>query len=315
MDLDNLPFPAYGKLKGFPTSYKLPLFNYPKAPNATVVSSRGCPYQCSYCDRSVFQQSFRFHSAQYMFDLVKHLNKDFGVRHINYYDDLFTFNRKRIEDFCKLMIENKPGVTFNCAARAEHIDLDLLKLMKKAGCWMMSLGIETGDPDLLKQHRSSSNLDMIREKVTLIRETGIRAKGLFMMGLPGETEESIDKSIQYALSLPLNDMNLAKFTPFPGSPLYKDIRGHGTFHEKWELMNCNNFIFIPTGFTEERLEQRYHEFYRNHFKRAHILFDYVTMLWRSPESWMRFLWNLKDFLKIKNAFESRQNKESSGSRI
>ncbi|MCC6544373.1 MAG: radical SAM protein [Nitrospirae bacterium] len=306
MEMDNLPFPAYGKLKGFPGAYKLPIFNYPKAPNTTIVSSRGCPYKCSYCDRTVFQQSFRYNSADYMFSLVKYLNKDYGVRHINFYDDLFTFHRKRVEEFCNLMTRGGLGVTFNCAARAEHVDLDLLQLMKKAGCWMISLGIETGDPELLKQHRSNSNLDMIREKVALIRKAGIRTKGLFMMGLPGETEESINKSIHYALSLPLNDMNLAKFTPFPGSPLYKDIRSYGSFEENWEMMNCANFVFIPTGFTEDRLEERYREFYRRHFERTHILLDYVTMLWRSPESWMRFMWNLKDFLKIKNSYKGEK---------
>ncbi|MDH3974934.1 MAG: B12-binding domain-containing radical SAM protein [Deltaproteobacteria bacterium] len=308
LKLDELPFPAYGKLEGFPEAYKLPIFNYPKSPNATIVSSRGCPYQCSYCDRTVFQQSFRYNSARYMFDLVKHLNKEYGVRHINYYDDLFTLKRSRVVEFCELMINNKLGVTFNCAARSEHIDLDLLKLMKKAGCWMISLGIETGDPDLLALHRSNSDLQMIREKVALIRKAGIRTKGLFMVGLPGETEESIDKSINYALSLPLNDMNVAKFTPFPGSPAYDTIHDYGSFEENWEMMNCTNFIFIPRGFTKERLEERYHEFYRRHFERTHILFDYVTMLWRSPNSWLRFLSNLGDFLSVKNAFKSAGEK-------
>ena len=149
---------------------------------------------------------------------------------------------------------------------------------------------------------------MIREKVTMIRDAGIRAKGLFMMGLPGETEASIDKSLAYALSLPLNDVNLAKFTPFPGSPVYKDIREHGTFDENWELMNCTNFVFIAKGFTLERLEERYHEFYRKHYERSHILFDYVTMLWKSPNSWIRFLANLKDFLAIKNSFMANKEK-------
>lgn len=297
LKLDDLPFPAYGKLEGFPKAYKLPLFNYPKSPNTTVVSSRGCPYQCSYCDRTVFQQSFRYNSAEYMFNQVKHLNKEYGVKHINYYDDLFTLKRSRVVDFCNMMIDSGLGMTFNCAARSEHVDLDLLKLLKKAGCWMISLGIETGDPDLLKLHRSNSDLDMIREKVALIKKAGIRVKGLFILGLPGETEESIDKSIDYALSLSLNDMNVAKFTPFPGSPIYKDIRKHGTFDEKWELMNCTNFIFIPKGFTRERLEERHREFYRRHFERFHILFDYVKMMWSSPESWVRLLWNATDIRK------------------
>ncbi len=305
LTLDDLPFPAYGKLEGFPQAYKLPIFNYPKSPNATVVSSRGCPYQCSYCDRTVFQQSFRYNSAEYMYNLVKDLHENYGVRHINYYDDLFTLKRSRVVEFCELMIKGNLGLTFNCAARSEHVDLELLQLMKKAGCWMISLGIETGDPDLLKLHRSNSDLDMIREKVSLIRKAGIRVKGLFMVGLPGETEESIDKSIKYALDLPLNDINVAKFTPFPGSPIYDTINEYGSFDENWEMMNCTNFIFIPKGFTKERLEERYHEFYRKHFERFHILFDYVTMLWRSPNSWLRFLLNLKDFLSVKNSFKGK----------
>ena len=302
LDLDTLPFPDYGKLEGYPQAYKLPIFNYPKGPGATAISSRGCPYQCSYCDRSVFQRSFRFNSAEYMVDLARHLNRTFGIRHINYYDDLFTFNRKRVEEFCRQMMDARLGMTFNCAARAEHIDPDLLALMKKAGCWMISLGIETGDPELLKQHRSQSDLDMMRERVDWIRRAGIRAKGLFMLGLPGETEESIDKSIEYVLSLPLNEFNLAKFTPFPGSPLYRNIREHGAFDERWELMNCLNFVFVPRGFTEQRLEKRFHEFYRRYFQRWRVLLGYVAMAWESPESWARFLRNLTDFLALRKAY-------------
>ena len=241
-----------------------------------------------------------------MFEQIKFLNVEYGVRHINYYDDLFTLKRSRVVEFCNKVIDSKLGITFNCAARSEHIDLDLLKLMKKAGCWMISLGIETGDPDLLTLHRSNSDLDMIKERVALIREAGIRVKGLFMLGLPGETEESIDKSINYALSLPLNDINVAKFTPFPGSPIYDEIHKYGSFNENWELMNCTNFMFIADGFTKERLEERFHEFYRRHFERFHILFDYVTMIWRSPNSWFRFLLNLKDFLKIKGSFKGKE---------
>ena len=140
-------------------------------------------------------------------------------------------------------------------------------------------------------------MEIDREKVGLIKKAGIRVKGLFILGLPGETEESIDKSIDYALSLSLDDMNVAKFTPFPGSPIYKDIHKYGIFNEKWELMNCTNFIFIPNGFTRERLEERHREFYRRHFERFHILLNYVTMLWSSPESWVRLLWNAADIRK------------------
>lgn len=306
LELDSLPFPAYHKLPGFPHRYKLPIFNYPAYPNTTAISSRGCPFQCSYCDRSVFRHTYRFHSAQYMFELVKHLNKTYNIKHINFYDDLFVFNKQRIIEFAEKMIHSKIGVTFNCAARAEFLDYELLILMKKAGCWMISLGIETGDPDLLKLHRSTNDLEMITKKVELIKKAGIRAKGLFMLGLPGETEESIDKSMEYVLKLPLDDFNLAKFTPFPGSPIYEHIHDYGTFEEKWELMNCLNFVFVPKALTKQRLEERYKEFYRKYFQRKSIMLGYIKMIWGSPNSWMRFLYNLKDFLSFSRSYKEKK---------
>jgi len=314
IDLDTLPFPAYHKLAGFPGAYKLPIFNYPKAPATTVVSSRGCPYQCTYCDRTVFQRSYRFNSPEYMFAQVEHLHREYGVRHINFYDDLFTLHKERVVAFCERMIRSGLHVSFNCAARAEHVDLELLRLMKRAGCWMMSLGIETGDPELLQRHRSNSDVEMIRATVETIRQAGIRTKGLFIVGLPGESEASLDKSIAYALDLPLDDLNVAKFTPFMGSPAYATVRDFGNFDERWELMNCTNFVFIPDGFTKERLEERYREFYRRFFERPHVLLGYVKMLWGSPNSWVRFIADLGAFLGVRHAYSapSRRHRAIAG---
>jgi anaerobic magnesium-protoporphyrin IX monomethyl ester cyclase len=296
--LDDLPFPAYEKLAGFPNSYMLPIFNYPKTPNTSCISSRGCPYACSYCDRSVFNRSFRFNSATYLYEHLRYLRERFGIRHINFYDDQFTFNRKRVEEFCGLMIDRPLGMTFNCAVRAEHIDPDLLVLMKSAGCWMMSLGIETGDEELLAQHRQNADLDHLATKIRMIKDAGLRTKGLLMMGLPGETEASIRRSMKYVFSLPIDDFNLAKFTPFPGSPIYENIHELGEFDEDWEKMDCMNFLFVTKGMTRERLEQLFQEFYREHFKRYKVLWGYVTMLWRSPDSWLRFIGNFANFMKF-----------------
>jgi anaerobic magnesium-protoporphyrin IX monomethyl ester cyclase len=123
IELDTLPFPAYEKLDGYPDVYSLPIFNYPRVPNSSCISSRGCPYSCSYCDRSVFRNSFRYNSAEYLYEHLKYLKGRFRIRHINFYDDQFTFNRKRVEAFTRLMIDRPLGMTFNCAVRAEHIDL------------------------------------------------------------------------------------------------------------------------------------------------------------------------------------------------
>lgn len=298
IELDGLPFPAYEKLDGFPESYKLPIFNYPRVPNTSCISSRGCPYSCSYCDRSVFRRSFRYNSAEYLYEHLRYLKERFGARHINFYDDQFTFNRSRVEAFTGMMIDRPLGMTFNCAVRAEHIDVELVRRMKSAGCWMMSLGIETGDGQLLARHRRNVDLDHIARKIRMIKDVGIRTKGLLMMGLPGETEESIRRSMEYVFSLPIDDFNLTKFTPFPGSPIYETIRDLGEFDEDWEKMDCMHFLFVTKGMTAARLEELYRDFYRAHFQRPKVLLGYAAMLWRSPDSWIRFARNMGDFIKF-----------------
>lgn len=298
LDLDSLPFPAYHKLDGFPEAYQLPIFNYPKAPNTSCISSRGCPYACSYCDRSVFQRTFRFNSAAYLYAHMQYLHEEYGIRHINFYDDQFTFHRQRVVDFCRLMIDKPLGMTFNCAIRAEHVDDELVALMKKAGCWMMSLGIETGDPDLLAQHRQNPDLNMLADTIRMIKKHGIRVKGLMMVGLPGESEDSVRRSMDYIFNLPIDDLNVAKFTPFPGSPLYEHIHELGSFTEDWAKMDCMGFQFVTNGMTEERLEELFSDFYRTHFHRPEVLWGYVTMLWKSPNSWWRFITHLSGFLSF-----------------
>jgi radical SAM superfamily enzyme YgiQ (UPF0313 family) len=298
LNLDSLPFPSYEKLEGFPSAYKAPLFSYPKAPSSSCITSRGCPYACSYCDRSVFGRSFRYNSAEYMYEHVNYLNERFGVNHIIFYDDQFTFKRERIVDFAKMMIDRPKKIFFNCVARAEHIDYELLLMLKDAGCWMMSLGIETGDEDLLSQHRQNADLAMLSEKLHLIKKAGIRTKGLFMIGLPGETEAGIKKSIGYMLSNPIDELNVAKFTPFPGSPIYDKIHSVDRFNENWDLMDCMNFLFIPEGMTKEKLEELFRLFYKKHFMKPDVLRGYTSMIWRSPDSWRRVIFNLLNFLKF-----------------
>lgn len=296
--LDTLPLPAYTKLKGYPNAYQLPVFNYPRTPNASCISSRGCCFQCSYCDRSVFGRSFRFNSAEYLLEHVRYLQKEFGIRHLNFYDDHFAFNRARIESFCEQIVRANITVTFNCASRAEHLDPALLKLLKRAGCWMISLGIESGDTGLLAEHRQNPDLERQAQAAREIHAAGIRVKGLLMLGLPGETEDTFRRTMDFVFPLPISDFNLAKFTPFPGAPLYRRIHELGTFTEDWNLMDCMHFQFVPKGMTEGQLQQLFTEFHKRHFSRPKVLLDYASMLWRSPDSWRRFAANLGTFLSF-----------------
>ncbi len=304
--LDQLPFPAYHLLENFPASFEGALFNFPKFPVATIISSRGCVYQCSYCDRSVYRQSFRFNSAQYLYEQMSWLKKDFGVRHIFFYDDLFTFNRPRIVELCQLLQRKPLGMSFNCAAHLGHLDPELLRLLKSAGCWMVSLGLESADPQILARHKNKIDLKTVEETVKTIQKSGLRAKGLFMMGLPGETEASIRATVNFIGKLKLDDMNMTKFTPFPGSPIYANIQAEGIFEEKWPLMNCLNFVFIPKGIaSRERLEQLYKQFIRKFYTSYNWISKFFLLCFKSPHSMERILKNLPVFLKIKSDFKPK----------
>ncbi len=305
-ELDSLPFPAYHKLEGFPKRFEAALFNYPKSPSATIISSRGCPYQCSYCDRSVYRRSFRSNSAEYLYDHMSFLKKEFGIRHVFFYDDLFTFNRERIEKFCGLQRKNPLGMTFNCAVRVGHIDDDLLKMLKTAGCWMVSLGIESGAPEILARHKTKVDFNEMKTTVRRIQKAGIRAKGLFMMGLPGETEETVKTTTDFINGLKLDDMNMTKFTPFPGSPIYQTIHDEGTFEEKWEIMNCLNFVFVPKGIeSKERIDELYKQFIKQFYTGRNWTRKFVPLMFKSPDSARRLFRKLPTFLKMKRDFESK----------
>lgn len=297
-DLDTLPFPAYGRLADFPGRYNLPLFSYPHAPNTSIISSRGCPYNCSYCDRSVFSRGFRFNSPAYIFEHLKYLHRDFGIRHVFFYDDLFTFDRNRVEELCRLLVDSRLPVTYNCIARLEHVDRELVGLLKKSGCWQVNFGIESGDPEILKKHRKYMALDAVQQKLRMVGDAGMRVKGLFMVGLPGEDETAIRRTIDYALTLPLDEINVTKFTPFPGAPIYRNIREQGKFNEEWPAMNCMNFVFIPHGMTKAQLEDLYNEFIRRFYRRSRIHWGYTRMLWKSPHSIAMFLRNLPEILRF-----------------
>ncbi|MCF8028569.1 MAG: B12-binding domain-containing radical SAM protein [Desulfobacteraceae bacterium] len=304
-DLDTLPFPAYEKLAGFPKGYNLPLFSYIKAPGATMVTSRGCPYQCSYCDRSVFKSQFRYNSAEYIYEHMRYMRTHFGIRHLNIYDDLFTLRRDRIARLCNLLASRPLGMQFNCAVRVGHTDDDLLEMLKAAGCLMVSLGIETGDPHLLEVHKPGVYLDAVKDTVRRIQAAGLRAKGLFMMGLPGESVESIRKTSDFVMSLGLDDMNMAKFTPFHGAPVWKTIADHGALEEDWRKMNCLNFVFVPSEIgSRQVLDRLYNEHVKRFYSDPCWRKKFTRRLWQHRHSMWRMARHLPDMLSAMRSFEN-----------
>ena len=295
--MDELPFPAYDLLEGFPHRYRLPLFSYPRGPGAHVISSRGCVYQCSYCDRVVYGRTFRWNSPEYTFELVKHLRTDYGIRHVIFFDDLFTLNRERVARLCDLLSGARLGVTFNCIVRIGHIDGELIGMLKRAGCWMINVGIESGDQAILDANKDGVTLEGVRRDVGMLVAAGIHVKGLFMLAFPGETIESMRKTVDFACSLPLKDANVTTFTPYPGSPIAEGIDALGAFDNNWDKMDCEQVVFVPREIdSREAVEKAYGDFYSRFYSRPFARKIYRRMVIEAPGSYWRLLKGLPSYL-------------------
>lgn len=303
-ELDSLPFPAYEKLEGFPRGYHLPPFSYTRTPGTAICTSRGCVYECSYCDRSVYGKGSRSNSAEYTYEHMASVRKRFGIKHVNFTDDLFTVNRKRIMALCDKLSAEPIGVEFNCAVRVGHTDQELLEALKQAGCLTVSIGVESGDPRLLEELKAGVTRDMVRETVDRIQASGLRAKGLFMMGVVGETEESIRRTSDFIIELGLDEMNMTKFTPFPGAPCWETIHSKGTFEEDWRLMNCLNFVFVPNGIeSKQRLEQLYNQHVKRFYTDPAWQNKVAKRFWQHRRTFWQLLSHLPDYLASRRHFD------------
>jgi radical SAM superfamily enzyme YgiQ (UPF0313 family) len=295
LELDELPFPAYEKLAGFPHDYHLPLFTYVKRHGATMITSRGCPYTCSFCDRTVFERLYKTNSAEYVHANMQHLRDRFGVHHINFYDDLFTAKKQRVLDLCEVLIRKPLGMQFNCAIRAGHTSLEMLKLLKRAGALQVSMGIESADPEMMERHKAGVTLEEVRKTVHDIHAAGLRAKGLFIFGMPGETEETFRRTSDFILELGLDEMNMTKFAPLHGAPIWDECvaETEGEFNEDWRLMNCLNFVYKPQAFeTREQMEALYNWHVMRFYNGRQYQRKFARRLWQHRWS----LWHLMKHL-------------------
>jgi radical SAM superfamily enzyme YgiQ (UPF0313 family) len=225
-NLDALPFPARDLL---PMDKYIPLPNqYKRKPVANLMALRGCPYQCTFCSaNAVFGCSLRMRSAQRVYDEIKQLVDTYGIREISFWDDTLTVNKKWLHELCDLIISNHLDITWSCYARVNTVDLDLLKKMKKAGCWNIFYGIESGNQELLDRIKKGITLDQIRNAVKLTKKAGIEVRGSFMIALPGETPEMAHKTIDFAIELDPDYAQFSITTPYPGTELFEQAKQYG----------------------------------------------------------------------------------------
>jgi anaerobic magnesium-protoporphyrin IX monomethyl ester cyclase len=253
-DLDTLPMPAYHLLRV--ERYLPSLGSYKRLPAISMITSRGCPGKCTYCFGSYLGGRIRTHSARYMADEVKMLVKNYGIKEIAFYDDTFTAIKKNVHEFCRIINEEKIDITWVAFARVDFIDGETLSLMKKAGCHQILFGIESGNAEVLKNIGKVPSLEKAGQAVLMTKKAGIECRTSFMLGNPGETEETLKQTIDYSIKL---DADLAMYnvtTPFPGTKMYRWAKENGYLKtEDWSKYDFATAVMeLPTvsGATVEK---------------------------------------------------------------
>lgn len=279
--LDTLPLPKWDLLPNFPLTYTQSAMRSGRFPSTSLITSRGCYGKCIFCDNSVFGRKIRYHSAEYVIKMIKYLIDRYGIKEISFYDDNFIVFPSRISKICETIINEKLDITWSCDARVDTVkSIDTLKMLKAAGCWEICYGIESGDQRILDEEKKNITLEKVREVVEWTDKAGIHVKGFFMMGHPLETEESLNKTIEFARQLPLTNAHVTFMTPFPGTELHTKAASYGTLADSWDRMNMWTPVFIPNGLSESLLLKYKNKFFREFYFRPRIIFNYLKMVKR-----------------------------------
>ncbi len=218
-NLDSLPFPARDLFE----LEKYPLY----APNGermiTLLSSRGCPYNCSFCFKGIVGRTYRRRSPENIVAEIKGVIERYGVRNFYFIDDLFTIDVRSLNKLLDKFEAENLDIRFRCLARVDRVTPELLKRLYKNGCRQIHYGIESGNPEVLKRTSKNIKLEQVVQAVHWTDQAGIASKGYFIIGLPGDTEETIQQTIEFAASLPLNEAMFSIATPFPGTRMWDDL--------------------------------------------------------------------------------------------
>lgn len=298
-NLDALPFPAWGLLPTLARSYRPTVMNYKSLPSTSLVTSRGCPGQCAFCDTRVFGCRYRFHSARYVLNTIRYLQKTYGIKDICFYDDVFTIFRQRLVEICAGL--KKMRLTWSCQARVNAVDYQMLKMMKEAGCWKISFGIESASPKILKLMNKNISVRQAQKAVSEAHWAGLEVEGYFILGFFGENKKSLEATKKFILESDLDIILLSYFLPFPGSPAYPHLEKYGEFHEDWRNLNafdCDTPQFIPKGLTSEDLVSAQKAIYRNFYLRPKIITRYALRMLKNPADTIKLTHTFINFSKF-----------------
>jgi len=274
-NLDEIPFPARHLLRDLRLYSHTP-FRGAKF-TTTMITSRGCPFSCRYCDQSIFGRRWRTHSPGYVISEISFLRERYGVDFISFEDDNFLLSKRRVESICRKMIEGSLNVGWSCLGRANEVDEEILPLMREAGCKNIYIGIESGSPRILKLINKRISIEETRRGIELIKRFGINVTGSFILGLPTETKEEIEETIDLALSLPLDGVSFFMFTPYPNTELRDLALQHGRVSEDWKDYSGHPGVlpFVPDGLSEDYLLKTQARAYRRFLLRPGYLIKHM----------------------------------------
>jgi len=282
-DLDDLPLPRHDLLPL--DDYRAPLVG---GPYAFVVTSRGCPGGCRFCIKHVsYGSSVRFRSPQGVLAEIEQL-VGLGVRKIHMYADLFTVNRDHVMGICDGIRERGLDIRWTCNSRVDFVDAEMLRAMADAGCWMIAWGVESGDERMLRRMHKGTTLEQIRRALRWSREAGIMNWGYFIIGLPGETEESIRRTIDVAKELPLDIALFHIAAPHPGTPFFFEVVEHGWFRPgtRWEEVDMDRSTVLDyPQLSAEDLERWARRAFREWALRPRPMWTYLRILVDNPALW------------------------------
>jgi anaerobic magnesium-protoporphyrin IX monomethyl ester cyclase len=272
-NLDELPHPARHLLPSRQLYEHTPTRDI-KGKTISMITSRGCPFGCLYCHQ-IFGKTWRPHSVDYIFEEIESLDDRYDL--ISFEDDNFGLERERLHEFCRRKIESDFDFKWNCYLRLDGVDERTIDLMKRAGCNCIFFGIESGNSKILDFVEKKITLELIKEKIRVVKRNGIDAYGSFIIGLPTETTETIEQTIRLATSLPLDGITVNLFTPYPKTALREIAADYGTLSSNWSDYNDHSPRppFVPHGMTADELLALQKAAYRRFYVRPKYVLTHL----------------------------------------
>ncbi|MAG21800.1 MAG: hypothetical protein CL943_00645 [Candidatus Diapherotrites archaeon] len=303
-NLDELPFPAIEFLPN--EKYYSALY---KNPFTFILAGRGCPHGCIYCagPQLMSGRGYRFRSVKNVVAEMKDRKKRFNLKSILFNDDTLNVNKKHILELCDLIIKEKVDLPWAAYSRVDSVDAEIAEAMKKAGCFLVKIGFESGCDEQLKTMKKGARatIEQARKAAKYFKDAGIQIHGTFVFGMPGETVESIRKSIALAKELDLDFVQFSVAQPYPGTEFYQYLEKNGFMKfEKWsdylDEKGCIEPIFEYPNLSKEEMEGLLKEAYREYYLRPHYIAKAIKQRltnWNLFKTSLRSAWSLLQYIK------------------